>query len=118
MPAFARTLAVGAATLLLAWAALAARDRVPAQGADPGTTSGKEIFTGTAQPPCALCHTLADAGAAGEIGPNLDELRPTAEMVRKAVEGGVGNMPAYDDTLSERQIASVARYVAQVTSAR
>jgi cytochrome c6 len=32
---------------------------------------GKELFTGKGQ--CAGCHTLAAAGASGDIGPNLDD---------------------------------------------
>lgn len=72
---------------------------------------GKQIFTAKAQPPCGLCHALADAGATGEIGPSLDELKPTEERVRAAVRGGIGVMPAYE-TLSEEEIEAVARYVA------
>jgi cytochrome c6 len=79
-----------------------------------GEELGRQVFTTTAQPPCALCHTLADAGATGAIGPNLDELKPTEGQVRAAVRGGVGVMPAYGETLSEEQIAAVAEYVATV----
>lgn len=73
---------------------------------------GKQVFTSGATPPCALCHTLAAAEASGEIGPNLDELKPTEERVRRAVERGVGNMPPFGETLSEAQIAAVSRFVA------
>ena len=74
---------------------------------------GKQIFT-AARPPCSVCHTLADAGATGKIGPNLDERKPTEERVRTAVTGGVGVMPAYGDKLSKEQIAAVSEYVATV----
>jgi len=37
-------------------------------------SAGKQIFTGTAQPACASCHTLADAGASGTIGPDLNQV--------------------------------------------
>ncbi|MBA3475481.1 MAG: c-type cytochrome, partial [Actinobacteria bacterium] len=33
------------------------------------TTRGKELFKGK----CGQCHVLADAGAVGVIGPNLDD---------------------------------------------
>jgi mono/diheme cytochrome c family protein len=69
------------------------------------------------QPPCGLCHTLAAAGSAGEIGPNLDELKPPAERVAKAVKEGVGVMPAFAEKLTEEQIATLARYVARATGA-
>jgi mono/diheme cytochrome c family protein len=34
------------------------------------TSRGKELFTGDGQ--CGSCHTLADAGTRGQVGPNLD----------------------------------------------
>jgi cytochrome c oxidase subunit 2 len=45
----------------------------PAHGGD--ATRGKQLFLQGAngKTPCAACHTLADAGAAGKIGPNLDD---------------------------------------------
>ncbi|HLV77737.1 MAG TPA: cytochrome c [Marinobacter sp.] len=79
------------------------------------TEQGKQIFTQGAQPSCTICHTLADAGSAGEIGPNLDELKPSFEQVVNAVTSGVGVMPAFEESLSEAQIQAVARYVSGVT---
>jgi cytochrome c6 len=75
---------------------------------------GKRVFTAEAEPLCGLCHALADAGATGEIGPSLDQLKPTEEQIRAPVSDGVGAMPAYE-TLSEEKIAAVARYVATAT---
>jgi mono/diheme cytochrome c family protein len=75
---------------------------------------GQDIFK-SATPSCAICHTLAAAGASGEIGPNLDELKPTEERVRRAVQSGVGVMPGYDASLSDAQITALARYVARAT---
>lgn len=80
-----------------------------------GVKQGKLIFTEKAEPPCAVCHTLKNAEAEGEVGPNLDELKPDQEKVRNAVKNGVGNMPPYDDSLSDAEIAAVARYVAEAT---
>ena len=76
---------------------------------------GKQVFTQEAQPSCTICHTLADAGSAGAVGPNLDELKPTLEQVANAVTSGVGIMPAFNESLSEEQIRAVAHYVATVT---
>ncbi|TYC57325.1 cytochrome c [Marinobacter sp. BW6] len=76
---------------------------------------GKQVFTQDAQPACTICHTLADAGSAGAVGPNLDELKPTREQVVNAVTSGVGIMPAFNESLSEEQIQAVAHYVATVT---
>ncbi|MBC7944354.1 MAG: cytochrome c [Burkholderiales bacterium] len=78
---------------------------------------GKTIFTKTAQPSCTLCHALKDAGSSAEIGPNLDELKPDAERVAKAVKDGLGIMPAFGESLSDEQIKAVAHYVARATGA-
>ena len=75
-------------------------------GSDP---VGKEVFLGTAG--CASCHTLADAGATGTIGPNLDATKPSVELAVERVTNGAGGMPSFADTLSEEQIQEVATYV-------
>jgi cytochrome c6 len=75
-------------------------------GSDP---VGKEIFLGTAG--CAGCHTLADAGATGTIGPNLDATKPSVDLAVERVTNGAGAMPSFADTLSEEQIHEVATYV-------
>ena len=62
-------------------------------------------------PACALCHTLKSAGATGQIGPDLDDLRPDADRVEKAMRNGIGPMPSFR-TLSEAQIRLLATYVA------
>lgn len=77
--------------------------------------TGKQVFTQQAQPSCTVCHALADAGSAGAIGPDLDELKPSMEQVTNAVTSGVGIMPAFNESLSPEQIQAVAHYVATVT---
>lgn len=65
---------------------------------------------------CANCHTLADAGAVGRVGPDLDVLAPTAGLTISAIkEGrarGQGQMPAqlYDGEDAKH----VAEYIAEV----
>lgn len=76
---------------------------------------GKQLFTGAASPPCAVCHTLSDAAAEGAIGPNLDELKPDLERVKKVVRGGMGAMPPYD-TLSDEEVDALGIYVSTVTT--
>jgi mono/diheme cytochrome c family protein len=78
---------------------------------------GKKLFTQGAVPACAVCHTLAHAGATGEIGPVLDELKPDARRVEKAIRNGIGQMPAYQN-LSDAQIRQLAQYVATATGAK
>jgi mono/diheme cytochrome c family protein len=88
-----------------------------ASSADDETLAlGKKVFTELAQPSCTICHALKDAGSEGELGPALDELKPSESQVRTAVTGGVGAMPAYEN-LTQEQIDAVAAYVASVTGA-
>lgn len=63
--------------------------------AEGHSDAGREIFNDTAQPPCAICHTLKDAGSEGEIGPNLDDFNPTADQVLAAVTSGIGSCPPF-----------------------
>jgi mono/diheme cytochrome c family protein len=75
---------------------------------------GKRLFTVGAVPACKVCHTLKDAGADGAIGPSLDELKPDAARVAKAVRNGIGQMPAFTQ-LTEEQVQAIARYVEKAT---
>jgi cytochrome c6 len=79
-----------------------------------GDEAGRRLFVKDATPPCALCHTLADAGATANVGPSLDELKPDAQRVTQAVKAGIGAMPAYTQ-LSAEQIQALARYVARAS---
>jgi mono/diheme cytochrome c family protein len=71
--------------------------------------TGKQIFTAEG---CGGCHTLADAGAAGASGPNLDELKPDAATVEAKVPGGGGSMPSFD--LPAPELKALAEYVSSV----
>jgi mono/diheme cytochrome c family protein len=83
----------------------------PAAGS---TAVGKEVFESAG---CATCHTLADAGASGSVGPNLDETKPAQALVVERVTNGMGAMPAFKDQLSEEQIQEVAAYVSAAAGA-
>ena len=43
---------------------------------------------------CGACHTLAAAGTHGTAAKNLDDAKPTAAAVRRAIATGPGAMPA------------------------
>jgi cbb3-type cytochrome c oxidase subunit III len=73
-------------------------------------TSGKDIFAAN----CGSCHTLGDAGTSGNVGPNLDQLKPSVDVVQHQVINGGGAMPAFKGTLTDAQIAAVAKYVSSV----
>jgi cytochrome c6 len=88
-----------------------------AQAATTGEDDrGKQLFTKGTTPPCGTCHTLRDAGASGAVAPSLDELKPDAERVAKAIKNGTGQMPAYSN-LTEQEIRAIAQYVARATGA-
>ena len=74
-------------------------------------TSGKDIFTAN----CGSCHTLKDAGTSGNVGPNLDQLKPAEPRVQRQVINGGGAMPAFKGVLTDAQITAVAKYVSQAT---
>jgi len=77
---------------------------------------GRQLFTKDATPPCAICHTLSDAGATGAVGPSLDDLKPDEQRVIRALQSGVGVMPAYAQ-LPADDMQAIARYVARATGA-
>jgi cytochrome c6 len=72
-----------------------------------GEADGKSIF----QANCANCHTLADAGTTGTVGPNLDQAKPPKALVVDRVTNGKGVMPSFKDSLDAKQIQAVADYV-------
>ena len=71
-------------------AAVSNRDDIPeanVTGLTASEKNGRELFGQR----CANCHTLKAANAIAAIGPNLDELRPTKELVLNAIENGRAN---------------------------
>jgi cytochrome c6 len=75
-------------------------------------TKGKGIFKSAG---CVSCHTLADAGATGTVGPNLDAAKPDYRLATGRVTLGKGVMPSFKGQLSTQQIADVASYVVKAT---
>jgi mono/diheme cytochrome c family protein len=112
--------------------------KAPTTSTTPGATSstekakgdpaaGKQVFTTSAQPPCASCHTLQEAGASGTVGPNLDDVLkgkdaafihesivdPNAEV---ASGFSAGIMPqTYGDQLDDQQLADLVAFLVQAT---
>ena len=90
------------------------------EAAPSGLEQGRDLFVTN----CGACHTLAEAGTDGVIGPNLDELLapPSASApdpttikprVLSAINNGVGGrMPK--GVISGAQADAVATYVSQV----
>jgi cytochrome c oxidase subunit 2 len=88
--------------------------------------AGKALFTGDAG--CASCHTLADAGAKGKVGPDLDKVLAgkDAEFIRTSIvdpnafveQGFQPNiMPQdYGKTLQQDQLDALVNYLLAVTN--
>jgi cytochrome c oxidase subunit II len=98
----------------------------PAGGGGGGEeTDGKTLFTKAAQPACASCHTLKDAGSTGTTGPNLDEAIPKLDdaFIKQSIQDPdakvtagfpAGIMPRYGDTLSDAQVDALVKYLKEV----
>ena len=93
------------------------------EGANKG--KGKELFVSGSdgKASCGSCHTLADAGTAGTVGPNLDEAFGYAckqgfaeDTIYSVTLGQIalaqGAMPA--DLVTGQDAVDVAGYVASV----
>jgi cytochrome c6 len=86
---------------------------LPALKLKGDATAGKAVF---ASQGCGGCHTLSAAGSGGTVGPNLDDAKPSTELVVTRVTKGIGPMPPFGESLSAQQIADVAAYVVKSTS--
>jgi mono/diheme cytochrome c family protein len=96
---------------------------VDSNGAD--TNAGKQLFATN----CGGCHTLADAGTTGTIGPNLDDAFRAArtekggsfhdstifDVTLDQMKLAASPMPRFDtgpQKLSEEELQNIAAYVA------
>jgi mono/diheme cytochrome c family protein len=77
-----------------------------------GKADGKAIFASAG---CTTCHTLAAAGATGTVGPNLDQAKPSVDLVIQRVTNGKGVMPSFKGQLTAAEIRAVAEFVSSST---
>lgn len=107
--------ATAAATTAEATATTEEPGTTASEGGEGDPAAGKEVFVSAG---CGSCHTLSDAGTSGNIGPNLDEAKPSYDLVVERVTHGQGAMPAFGDqgVLDAQQIQDVAAYVSQATA--
>ena len=89
-----------------------ANEDLPALALEGDAAAGKEVFASAG---CAACHTLSEANASGTVGPNLDDAKPSNELVVQRVTLGQGGMPSFKDQLQPQQIADVAAFVSSAT---
>jgi len=81
---------------------------LPALKLKGDATAGKAVFESAG---CTACHTLSAAGSTGTVGPNLDQAKPSFDLVVQRVTLGQGGMPSFKDQLQPQQIADVAEFV-------
>ena len=82
--------------------------------ADDKMALGLDVYSNKAQ--CGVCHTLQAAGSAGDIGPDLDQLKLPMSQVIYAVTNGIGVMQAWEGILTNEEIEAVAYYVFNSTN--
>ena len=75
----------------------------------PQEGAGQQAFVDK----CGSCHALSAAATTGNIGPDLDQLKPPAPVVLAQIKSGGGAMPAGLSTGKEAQ--QIAEYVAKAT---
>ncbi|HTR33782.1 MAG TPA: c-type cytochrome [Gaiellaceae bacterium] len=86
---------------------------VPAEYQNGDPVAGKQVFLSAG---CSGCHTLADAGSHGTVGPVLTGANVPLELVVHNVTEGAGAMPSFKGQLSSQQIADVAAYVVKASA--
>jgi mono/diheme cytochrome c family protein len=84
----------------------------PASKLKGDPTAGGKVF---ATAGCVGCHTLQAAHATGTVGPNLDQVKPSYQLVTARVTLGKAVMPSFKGQLTTQQIADVAAYVVKST---
>ena len=82
--------------------------------ADPKMELGLKIYNNKAQ--CGVCHALEAADSEGQIGPDLDMLKPQKGQIISAVTNGIGVMQAWEGILSYEEIEAVAHFVFNSTN--
>ena len=69
--------------------------------------------------PCGTCHTLADAGTGGQVGPNLDSAKPDYNTALEFITNGKGGMPSFKaQGLTDDQLKCMAGYVSTWAAAK
>lgn len=82
--------------------------------ADEKMQLGLDIYNNKSM--CGNCHTLQAAKSVGQIGPNLDMLKPQLAQIINAVTNGIGVMAPWDGILTTEEIEAVAYFVFNSTN--
>jgi mono/diheme cytochrome c family protein len=75
---------------------------------------GRELFSNWS---CGSCHSLADAGGTGHVGPALDGNKNLSKaLVVDRVTNGQGQMPAFGGQMTDEEIGQIADYIVQYSA--
>ena len=114
-PAMAGTALAAAMGAMLLAAQASAEDNGDAANTSVAAASaakpmpGKELFLDWG---CGSCHTLADVGADGHVGPVLDgDPNLSKDFIVGRVTYGQGAMPGFGGQLTEKEIGELADYL-------
>jgi len=108
--------AIGAAMAMAAISSPAAAQEGSTAAPAPAATvdaaklaKGRDVFNNYG---CGSCHTLAAAGATGDVGPSFDgDSSLTHDLIVDRVTNGAGPMPAFGSQMTPAEIDAVAAYV-------
>jgi mono/diheme cytochrome c family protein len=89
--------------------------KAPGAAGEASSNPGATAFASDAG--CGSCHTMADAGTNGNVGPNLDNAKPSYEEALTVITNGRGGMPAFKGQLDENQIKCLAGYISTYSGA-
>ena len=109
---FAAAAALAAALVAVPMASAFATAEQPAEALSAEQVAkGRQVFNDNG---CNACHTLADANAAGSVGPSFDG-NPNLDKGHAVavITNGQGPMPSFS-WLGEQDIDLVAAYIVQV----
>ena len=81
--------------------------------ADDKMNLGEDVFINKAQ--CGVCHKLKATNSHGNIGPNLDQIKPSMKRTIYVVSNGIGVMQAWEGILTSEEIEAVAYYIFKST---
>ena len=82
--------------------------------ADSKMELGLEVYNNKAM--CGTCHTLKAAESIANIGPNLNNLKPSIDRIKYAVKNGIGVMQSWEGILTEEEIEAVAYFIFNSTN--
>lgn len=103
--------ALALAMVIPAASAFATSDDPTAKLTAEEVTQGRALFNDWS---CGACHSLADGGGTGHVGPALDgNASLDHPYVVDRLTNGQGAMPAFGGQMTDEEISLLAKYIVQ-----